>query len=266
MDRKLKNKDRAPVFVVGNTLESRLKAKTTTHDQDSMNDIGEIWKAQRYTTAIKGNRKVSEKVMALAHLALERLTRLILSVKNRFEKRTKQFSNKKVLAGGLALILIVVGGLVFSLKSDDAQNPNSLGVSVSGNLSQRESDQNNLPLDFQPLYPAGVQDNPTVTRQTPSGEIIHTYGDELAGTQIEVTQQKLPSKFRESGNIELATMAKNFLADRTIQVNDLIIYYGIDEKTGVQSLFFIKNESLFSVRSASQLKDDIWAAYIASLQ
>jgi hypothetical protein len=75
-----------------------------------------------------------------------------------------------------------------------------------------------------------------------------------------VTQQEVPKKF------DLEKTATEFQATDIIQIDDNKIYHGYSEKGGIQSLIFIKNDKLITIRSPEKFTDDQWAGYVISLQ
>jgi hypothetical protein len=261
-------KNEAPhnkVFKTENDIRGRLKGIPSSAEQKKVDDLEEIWSLQNTGKAVNQERTRSLFRVKKISSFLKKITIPTGFYKAFIHKRK---AKKVILIPFALLLLITFVVLAYSNKSNEENRRTILGTNDTNQTSSSGSDDGRTegPPSFAVLYPKNKENLVAVTRKTPSGDIIHTFKDEISSIEIEVTQQELPASFKEDKVTKLENMAKGFLADNIIQVDTITIYHGMDERTGVQSLFFIKNESLFSVRAASQLNDDIWAAYIASLQ
>jgi len=117
---------------------------------------------------------------------------------------------------------------------------------------------------FSMLYPAGksASDFDVVRLSPDNNEPAYTFIDELenGNVRIQLTQQVVPANFN------LQQTATEFQATNVITVDDVTVYHGVSESQGVQSLLFIKDDKLISIRSPRKIADDIWASYIAILK
>jgi hypothetical protein len=150
--------------------------------------------------------------------------------------------------------------------SPDKSNPsNTLGISEESNVSTDGSI--GVLLDYNILYPAGKEaaSLQSVTRKAPDGNVIHTYKDSINGVEFELTQQELPDKFRTDQESQLLEVATSFQATKVIQIDDKKIYTGVNDKTGIQSVFTIKDDKFISIKALQALSDDDLVGYITSL-
>lgn len=178
---------------------------------------------------------------------------------------------KKLLIGG-ALAVIALGGIVVSvvrLMDDDRGDgaPQSLGVSEEdAGRSQMELPE--LPEatpSFAMLYPSSNEagDYRTV-RVSPEGNTpAYTYLDDVSGATVRVTQQQVNDIPSYEG---LGAVAEDFQATDVVQLDDLLIYHGINERSGVQSVITEKDQILVLIASPRQLPEEVWVSYIASLE
>jgi hypothetical protein len=170
-------------------------------------------------------------------------------------------TKKKFITFAMA-IFITIGAIgYFFINSDNNSPVQTLGeISIENNVAEE------LPREtpkFPILYPNGTSpDQYDLVRINPEGsDTSYTYLDRFTedGQIFNVTQQKVPDSF------DLQKTATNFQATNVIQVDENIIYHGYSERSGVQSIFFIKNQNLVSIRSPQKFSDDQWTAYFLSL-
>ncbi len=100
-----------------------------------------------------------------------------------------------------------------------------------------------------------IKDLRTGVERTDSQVVLDGDLDEMLDSLIRFDQAE-----------KLKELAKNFQASSVIQRDSLMVYHGLNEKTDVQSLFFIKEDVLFSIRAERKVVDDSWTGYILSLQ
>lgn len=267
----------------GDDLRYRFKSqKRDTHSSDKSGGIFGIWDEQR-------RMQVEEDKMALElseakkrakelkktlrkHQYGEAKSSLYVNIKKIFKnvplvfkgsvKKTKIFlvSNKKQATTGLVILLF--GSISLTAYSKlSINNPTStLGestASVSSDTLPREKPE------FSLLFPfgKGLEDYDVVRISPLEAEPSYTYIDNFTegGQTFRVTQQKIPENFT------LSETALDFQASNVIQVDENIIYHGYSEQGGIQSLIFIKNEKLVTIRSSQKFDDDLWANYYLSL-
>jgi hypothetical protein len=170
--------------------------------------------------------------------------------------------NKKPAFGLLSLLIIITVGFVgySNIKSDDS-------TSTLGESTARNPIAEDLPREkpgFSLLLPSGskTEDYDIVRISPDEADASFTYLDRFTddGQIFRVTQQEIPDNF------DLSKTATDFQATSVIQIDDNVIYHGYSEQGGVQSLIFIKDNKLISIRSPQKFADDLWASYVISLQ
>lgn len=179
--------------------------------------------------------------------------------------RIRRLATSKRTYVALAALIVVVGAVKLMSGSDSdnkTDEKGTLGAQVSSGSLPAETPQ------FELLYPQGKSEKDfKVVRVSPNtNAAAYAYVDTVESAQIKVTQQELPDRLKTDSAVELEKIAKDFQATSIIQVDDQKIYHGLNEKTQVQSLIFIKNERLVFIASPQKLSDDVWAAYYLSLQ
>lgn len=173
-------------------------------------------------------------------------------------------ASKKVITG--ALSVIVLFGIIKAFSGSDSKKPaddqGTLGAQVSSSQLPVETPA------FSLIFPDGKSDKDyKVVRVSPDGNApAYAYADSINGQQVKLTQQELPDRLKTDSATELEKIAKDFQATNVIQVDENKIYHGINEKTHVQSLIFIKNKRLVFIAAPSKMDDSIWAAYYLSLR
>jgi hypothetical protein len=171
-------------------------------------------------------------------------------------------SNKKPAVGiGVTIIAVTVGVVGYSVFKP------STATQILGDATSRITVADDLPREkpqFSLLLPSGSRsEDYDIVRISPDeADASYTYLDRFTddGQIFRVTQQRVPDNF------DLAKTATDFQATSIIQIDDNIIYHGYSEKGGVQSLIFIKDKKLISIRSPQKFSDDLWASYVISLQ
>lgn len=252
--------------------DSSIRDRLATSRPSDRGDIGTVWAEQH--RLVKQRKKQQENEDRLSDILRARLNNIqntarsfTLSKKKLLNQKWRSFSiprkkQLKLLSVCCIALIVIFGGLGLLRKNSD---PKSLGARTNQSSLPEDGRTDESP-DFKPLKPLGKKDLKEVTRRTPSGELIFTYRDEVQTIGIEVTQQKVPETFKVNQADKLKEMASSFQALNVIQIDDMLIYHGLSEKTNVQSLFFIKNESLVSIKASSKISDDDWTGYILSLQ
>lgn len=168
----------------------------------------------------------------------------------------------KKLAVGFASVAIIlfIGNLAYSVVKPEPTA--TLGDSTSS-LPVTDDLPREKP-KFPILYPSGKSPSDfDVVRISPDGaDVSYTFLDRITsdGQIFKVTQQEVPENFN------LDKTAIDFKATSIIQIDDNKVYHGYSEKGGIQSLIFIKDDKLVTIRSPQKFTDDQWANYIISLQ
>ena len=165
---------------------------------------------------------------------------------------------KKVLPGIAGVVLVFV--LISFIGGD---NSDTLGVSsTNGEVSNLEL-VNPSNLEFNILFPAGKSelDYEIVDISPPDGGPAYAYVEQVSegANNTQITQQKRPDVF------DLVEAATNFNALDIIEVDDYKVYHGYAAEAGVQSLIFVKDDLLVSIRSP-YYPDEVWVNFIGQLQ
>lgn len=183
-------------------------------------------------------------------------------------KTVKERSKKKFL---LAVPVVAVIGLVAVVvinKKDTASKTPGTEAEVQSASTTKENILLNQTPEFPILLPADktAEQLGGIARVSPTNAApAYTIIDAVDDTKVRITQQQLPSSFKDNTAQELEKTAKGFNATRLLQVDNVGVYIGKSEK-GPQTLIFIK-EDLLVFLTAEQEKDDIaWVQYISRLK
>ena len=171
-------------------------------------------------------------------------------------------THKKIAATAMIVIVCSLSAFYFIFNKGPASDsqPQSLGSSSSVPAFDLPKE---TPKEFDLLYKNGTSEGYEVVRiSPPNAAASYTYldKDDLSGTVFRVTQQEVPPAF------DLSKVATDFKATDVIEIDGQRIYHGYAEKGTTQSLLFIKNSILFTIRSPQRLTDEVWASYYTSLR
>lgn len=185
-------------------------------------------------------------------------------------------AKKRRIGVGLVVALIVaIAGATYYVASDSDSDsrqedePQALGAS---NQQQAQSPQEEgdvqLPVvepSFDILVPSNRSiDDLRVVLLSPEGNApAYTFVDDISGTSIQVTQQQIEDIPNYEG---VDAIAADFQATNALRVNDVVVYYGINDRSGVQSVITEKDQILVLILSPRQLSEESWVRYIAALQ
>lgn len=250
-----------------------------TEERDKKDtDIGEIWRNQDMLRAEREalERKKDAELRA-KWIARVRAIRDIPKKKSRGQQlhisisipRLPAFFNKvdkKYYFAGMTALVLVIGGIaiVNSAKNKD--------LAVVAGVNSEQGVSYNLPKEkpsFRLYYPRGAEDQykDLVRRVSPEDKPpVYVYVDNIGGIRILVSQQELPSSFKDDLRSQLKDMATQFQATSVILVDGQSIYHGISEKDGVQSIIFAKDDHLFLVKADAKLSDTQVSDYFLNLQ
>jgi hypothetical protein len=171
-------------------------------------------------------------------------------------------NHKKTFYVVTGVFVVLVSVVLFSdlFKSDNKTETlgNSTSVIPVADDLPREKP------DFSILYPKAktAEDFDVVRISPPEADASYTFLDRFTddGAIFRVTQQEIPDNF------DLDKTATEFQATSIIQIDGNPVYNGYSEMGGVQSLIFVKEGILVSIRSPQKFSDDQWVAYISSLR
>lgn len=268
-------------------LRNRFK-NVLRDDEESSDDIFSIWKQQermraedqRIALEIKEARKRAKDLKkTLKSHTYGTKNSSTISLLHRVSKRFKtlfthllhprhaldELRRIKIIIPltAVAISLVVFSG--YHLVSDnDEQKKATLGENINSESISTSELPREKPAEFDLLFPDGKSEKDfEVVRISPDGTApTFTYVDSFGTNSnlFRVSQQVVPENF------DIDEVAKGFQATDVIQVDDSQIFHGYSEQGNIQSLIFIKNDILFSIRSTGKYSDEQWAAYVTSLQ
>lgn len=99
----------------------------------------------------------------------------------------------------------------------------------------------------------------------PNGDAFYVYVDNASGVSINVSQQKLPGKFKNNLTNEMLDMVRAYNADVKLDVDGTTVFVGTSAK-GPQSVLFAKNDVLVLIKSWATIDNSDWVAYIKTLE
>lgn len=169
---------------------------------------------------------------------------------------------RKVKFLSVLLALIGLGGLVFYVAKN--QPTHIVATKLQGGETQKVS----FTPDYKTILPTGKTINQLGgwTRVSPPDKNpVFAYGDTLAGSPINVSQQPLPDDFKTDTDTQIALQAQWLHAGEKLAVGPMTVYIANSPK-GPQSLIFTKSGLLIMIRSSVKLSNDQWIRYVNSLQ
>lgn len=255
MDKRGSRKD------IGQALLKKLQSPARTSKPQlgaQKHDIGSIWQKQSHIKqieALKRPKKSRQNSHYFKNFADDLLARLP-------NIKLPKVTRKRLLALTVILTVIVIANLQANNQSDGTtpETTEVMGQATSPELPVAEGVEDQL------LFPRGKQasDYDIRINSPPSNaDPSYVYADTLEdanNTQLFVTQQRV------EGDFNLKAVADSFQATNIISVDSNLIYHGLNERTGIQSLMFIKDGSLVLIRSPYKLPDETWASYYLDLQ
>ncbi|HMT56356.1 MAG TPA: hypothetical protein PKD20_05800, partial [Candidatus Saccharibacteria bacterium] len=193
---------------------SAIRERLATTRPEHRSDIGSVWSEQKRLVKQRKNRELSKMSLVVYVLSkLKSIRKYIISVsapklkrlQNRRQHTSKAQQKKIMVATSVSVVLIIITSV--GLFSKKTTTPSSLGARTLQGGAPDDGRTDEAP-DFTPLKPLGREGAvQSVTRKTPSGEIIFTFKDVIDEIGIEVTQQKIPQNFKENQAESLKEMA-----------------------------------------------------------
>ncbi len=246
--------------------------------------IGEIWAEQkriRLKDAIEEEKQRSQKkvLRRKKFLALAKKVKTVPELKNlaadrkklfgaahsvgvSFVKRVKRLKKRQAVFVGLGLIFVLstAGFMTYGGQKNG-------GGSGSHNTKDVLAASDKGP-QFETVLPTGksIDDLGGWGRVSPpEKDPVYAFVDTIGSITVRVSEQPLPSGFKDDIASSVRDVAKQFTANDTIQVDGNTIYVGTSEK-GPQSLILSLKGLLILIRSDDKVSNDQWAAYVASLK
>jgi hypothetical protein len=166
--------------------------------------------------------------------------------------------NKKIVIVVLVAIILLGGYSLISNHPDKSFSSQNATSTQKGGLIKGTP-------NFSVLSPNGKSINDLGGWIRSDKRPLFVYLDKVDGIQINVSQQPLPSDFKNDTANQVNQLAEAYNASAKITVGGVLVHIGTSKK-GVQSVIFNKNNLLVLIVSNDQIKNDQWANYINSLQ
>lgn len=182
---------------------------------------------------------------------------LRLNVKLPNIKKPSRTMMKRIgFAGGIAAIAII--GLAIVPKLIQTPKSNSDETGVAGSATSKPN--------FDTILPSGELNKTTDNKVSydPKKQVV-SFTDEIGHTSVTVSQQPLPTTFKENPENELKKVAHSFAATEVIHESSPSAYLGTSED-GPQFVLFVKNELLVFIQSKLEIDKRDWAEYITQLR
>ncbi|MCA9347403.1 hypothetical protein KC930_02350 [Candidatus Saccharibacteria bacterium] len=177
-------------------------------------------------------------------------------------------SVKMIIVGAVALntgfIYWQVGHLTNNNVSKDINQV--AGVSTDYSTSDRQKGSTSVEPSFKVITPSGVEQSSGVERKAPSGDALYTFKSKIGETAIEVTEQSLPDYFKVDQDNNLQKFADSNYLKLLTQIDQQKIFAGVNEKSGVQTLLFIKSDLLIFIKADRAVDTNLLTGYILNLR
>lgn len=134
------------------------------------------------------------------------------------------------------------------------------------NPAQNSSQATSQPT-FQTLLPSNTSINQLGGWQRvspPNNDPVFAFVDTIQGISVTVSQQPIPSSFKNNIDTSVAELAKSYNATTELTAGNTKVYIGTSY-SGPQSVIFVKNGLLVLIKSEKKIADDDWIKYIQSL-
>jgi hypothetical protein len=258
-------KDNRPLRRLIRGADGRLRSSASSSDSD----IGDIWAEQkriRLAEAIEADKKRADKVARRRQAGREVVFNIgIPKIKFPRFSLSKVFIKKRLL-GSVALISVIIlfgaGYVVLSNLTKDKP-----GKDVAGSNTKQ-------PLPKKPDYPTILPSNKSIVdlggwvlvSPPEQKDPAFAYVDNIGGVAINVTQQLLPDKLKNSGEKGVAELAESFGATHKVKTSGGQTFYIGTASSGPQSVIFSTEQLLILIKSAKKINDSEWANYLDNLR
>lgn len=162
-------------------------------------------------------------------------------------------SKRQFIFGGIILLILAVGATITVYLMSQSQQP----IGESASTPQ-----------FSTILPEGKSINSLGgwdRISPPESDPVYAYADNIKGIPISVSQQQLPSSFKNAVDESITNLAKQYNASKKIDAKGTTVFIGTSTK-GPQSVIFTKNNLLILIKSQKEISDADWTQYIASLK
>lgn len=245
-----------------------------TSSKSKEDGLFDIWEEQKRIKKQDENlqKEYKQTKEKLNKLKTQRAKNEIQSVSEKAQDNTKKLYNKvrtyildnkkKAIAVTAGLLVAILG---LNIAGGDDGTRNTLGVNDGGDSSVAAPPELEVvdKLDFGVFYPRGLSqaDFEIVDISPPDREPAYTYVDTVVpgNKPTQITQQEKPEVF----DLKQATEAFN--ATETFKVGADTVYFGYAAETNIQSLIYVKDDILISIRSPFYA-NEVWQEYLSTLQ
>jgi hypothetical protein len=93
---------------------------------------------------------------------------------------------------------------------------------------------------------------------------VYAYIDTIETVSVSVSEQPLPSSFKNNTSDQVATLAKAYNASDKLSADGTEVYIGTSAK-GPQSVIFTKKNLLILIKSEKEINNTAWSTYVTSL-
>ena len=162
---------------------------------------------------------------------------------------------KWVIIGAGSVILLVGVPITLQMTKNDKDTGTDTAV-----LAEKTEKAN-----FEYSLPDGDASEANGTVKYDATKKVVNYQDDIGGVAITISQQPLPSGFKEDTEAKVKKLAEDFAATKTIATANPTAYVGTSAK-GPQTVIFSKKDLLVFIQSAKEIDDKDWAEYITNLK
>ena len=162
---------------------------------------------------------------------------------------------KWVMIGAGSVILLVGVPITLQLTKNDKDNGTDTAV-----LAEKTEKAN-----FEYSLPDGDASEANGTVKYDATKKVVNYQDDIGGVAITISQQPLPSNFKDDTEAKVKKLAEDFAATKTIATANPTAYVGTSAK-GPQTVIFSKKDLLVFIQSTKEIDDKDWAEYITNLK
>lgn len=159
--------------------------------------------------------------------------------------------------GGLVITGVLVGSLVLFRKNTISSTDTSDSTGV---LSEK-----NAKPEFAYTVPDGEEKRIDGAVRYDAEKKVVNYKDSIGGVPIVISQQPLPTGFKEGTQDKVKKLAEEFAATEELVTANPTAYLGTSAK-GPQTVIFAKNNLLIFIQSTKEIDKADWAQYITALK
>lgn len=167
-------------------------------------------------------------------------------------KRRFVFGKKTTILTGVVIVVAVAGFVGLQYRRPGAPEAHA----ISGEP------------EYQTVLPDGKRASELGgwKRISPPGkDPVFAYADKIGQIPVSVSEQPLPTAFKDNIDDQMASLAEKFSATDKLDAAGTTVYVGTSVK-GPQSALFAKDGLLIMIKSEKKISDAAWKSYAASLR